>query len=59
MTGGSVSIELNVMYFHCSLTLRGKLALPGGGLGSVSRFVPGLSFLPLLHCRPACPLGLR
>lgn len=55
----AVSIEPNVIHFHCSLTLWGKLALPGGRLGLVRRFVPSPGFLPLLHCEPGCSLGLR
>lgn len=55
----AVSFEPSVTHFHCSLTLWGKLALPGGRLGLVRRFVPSPGFLPLLHCRPGCSLGLR
>lgn len=53
----AVSIEPDVIPFHCSLTLWGKLALPGGRLGLVRRFVPSPGFLPLLHSKPGLLAG--
>lgn len=56
----AVSIEPNVIHFHCSLTLWGKLALPGGRRGLVAPLCPQLP-ASCLCCTAgrACSLGLR
>lgn len=55
----AVPIEPDVVHFHCSLTLWGKLALPGGRLGLVRRFVPSSRLPASVALRPGCSLGLR